>query len=171
MPKSYLSQCVLMLLCYSSLSLANTYSNSTYTHISLSDEIRQSEKNASQAVLDTLNAHTDNNNIYQQNHTEPKPSITTPSPASNTDKAFTPLDNKPANSTSLSNKNPWLQPNPWAKQSPNIWEKNAKVNPYSNAPIPGPTSSTHSTVPTPPNIFGPRRSTFNTNQTQSNANL
>lgn len=173
MPKFFLSQCVLLLLCCSSWSLANAYSGSTYRHISLSDEIKQSEKNASQAVLDALSAHTDTtdtDNISQQNQTEPESSIPTPDSRSNTDKAFRTLDDKSANSTSSANKNPWLQPNPWAKQPPNIWDKNAKINPYSNAPIPGPTPSINSAVLNPPNIFAPSQPSTNTKQNQPNVN-
>lgn len=169
------AQCILLFLGCCSINLAYASLESTKNNLlqTYRDEIKQSENNASQTVLDALNTHTDTDNSSQKNQSiSSKPSVATPTPRLNTDKAFTPLDDKSASTSSKSNnKNPWLQPNPWAKQPPNIWEKNAKVNPYSNAPIPGPTSSTHSTVPTPPNIFAPRRSTLNTNQTQSNANL
>ncbi|MEN9916519.1 MAG: hypothetical protein RLY40_451 [Pseudomonadota bacterium] len=166
MPRSYLIQCILIFLCYSSIDLAYAYPDSTYSQPSLSDEIKQSETNASQAVLDVLNAHADtDNNVSQQSQAQPKSSVATPSPRSNSDKAFTPLDNKSKSSTSSSNQNPWLQPNPWAKQPPNIWEKKAKVNPYSNAPIPGPSPSTNSIVPNPPNIFAPAQPTTNAKQT------
>lgn len=171
MLKSYLSPCALIFLCFAFIDLAYAYPESTNSCPSLNDEIKQSENKASQAILDALNAHTKTDNASQQSQTIPEASVTTPTPPSNTDKAFTPLDNKSARPASSSNKNPWLQPNPWAKQLPNIWEKNAKVNPYSNAPIPGPTSSTHSTVPSPPNIFAPSQPAPNPKQLRPNAHF
>ena len=171
MPRSYLTQCILTSLCCFSIHLAYAYPHSANSPPSLSDEIKQSENSASQSVLDALSAHTPNDSSSQQRQTKPESSVATPSPRSNSDKAFTPLDNKSAISTPSSKKNPWLQPNPWAKQPPNIWEKNAKVNPYANAPIPGPTPSANSIVHSPPNIFAPARPTPNTQQTQPNANF
>lgn len=171
MPRSYIVQCILIFLCFFSIDLAYAYSDSPNNQCSLSDEIKQSENSASQSVLDALNAHTPTDSASQQSQTEPKSSAAMPSPRSNSDKAFTPLDNKSASLMPSSKKNPWLQPNPWAKQAPNIWEKNAKVNPYSNAPIPGPTPSANSIVRSPPNIFALARPAPNTQQTQPNANF
>lgn len=144
------------------------------------DEIKQSETNASQAVLDALQATNANTESSSQQNNQPasnssSASARTPTPRSNNDKAFTPSDNKSANTSNSPNKNPWLKPNPWAKQPPNIWEKNAKVNPYSNAPIPGPTpspsASANLAIPNPPNIFAPSQATPNTNKAQPNANF
>lgn len=155
----------------SSIGLAHAYSASTKNDPlqTYRDEIKQSEANASQAVLDALKAaNATPDSSSQQNKSVPEaPASSTPTPRSNNDKAFSPSD-KPANTA---NKNPWLQPNPWAKQPPNIWEKNAKVNPYSNAPIPGPTPSANLAISSPPNIFAPLQTTPNTNKSQSNANL
>lgn len=127
------------------------------------DEIQQSESNASQAVLHALKGtHTDSENTTQQNPATPESSTTLQTPRSNADKAFKPTDKSSANSMHSSNKNPWVQPNPWAKQPPNIWEKNAKVNPYANAPIPGPIpSNTSRNIPSPPNIFAPSQPIHN----------
>lgn len=171
MPRCYLTQCLLIFLCCFSFDLAYAYPNSPNSPPSLKDEIKQSENKASQSVLDALNAHTPIDSASQQSQTKPESSAATPSPRSDSDKAFIPLDNKSASSTSSSKKNPWLQPNPWAKLPPNIWEKKAKVNPYANAPIPGPTPSTNPIIPSPPNIFAPPQPTPNTKQTQSNANF
>ena len=171
MPRSYLIQCILIFLCYFFIDLGYAYPGSSNSQPSLSDEIKQSENNASQSVLNALNAHAPTDSSSQQSQTKPESSVATQSPRSNSDKAFTPLANKSSSSTPSPKKNPWLQPNPWAKQPPNIWEKNAKVNPYSNAPIPGPTPSANSIVHSPPNIFAPAQPTPNTKQTQSNANF
>lgn len=157
MIKSWLSLCSLIFFSCFYLSLAYAYSESTNDPLqAYRDEIKQAESNASQATLNDLKANAEPENATQQNKAAaPSP----PTPRSNNDKAFTP-DNNSVNSNS-SGKNPWLQPNPWAKQPPNIWEKNAKVNPYSNAPIPGPTppsnASTNLAIPNPPNIFAPSR--------------
>ncbi len=165
MPRSYLTQCILIFLCCFSIDLAYAYPDSPISQPSLSDEIKQSENSASQSVLDALNTYTPTDSSSQQSQIKPESSVATPIPRSNSDKAFTPLDNKSASSTPSSKKNPWLQPNPWAKQPPNIWEKNAKVNPYSNAPIPGPTPSANSIVhSSPPNIFAPAQPAPNTQQ-------
>lgn len=169
MLRSWQSRCVLIFVSCSFIGLANAYSeppksDSLQTY---RDEIKQSETNASQAVLDALQATTPDNSS-QQNQPAPGTSATTSRPRSNHDKTFTPLD-KSANTSNPPNKNPWLQPNPWAKQPPNIWEKNAKINPYSNAPIPGPTSPTNEAIPSPPNIFAPSPPTSNTSNLQSNA--
>lgn len=178
MLKSWLSRCSLIFFSCSYLTLSYAYSEPTSDPLQVyRDEIKQSETNASQAVLDALaaNADADSSTSPQSQPTSAAPtSSTPPTPRSNNDRAFTPSENKSANSMHSSNKNPWLQPNPWAKQPPNIWEKNAKVNPFSNAPIPGPTPpkvSANPTIPSPPNIFAPSRPSPNTNKPQSNANL
>lgn len=173
-----LSRCCLIFFSCSLLNVAYAYPEPTKSDPLqvYRDEIKQSETNASQAVLDALKANADpDSTSAQQNQSVPEtPAVSaTPNPRSNTDKAFsTSPTNKPENSA---NKNPWLQPNPWAKQPPNIWEKNAKVNPYSNAPIPGPTppsnASSHLAIPSPPNIFAPSRPTPNPNKPQANANF
>lgn len=168
MPRSYLAQCILIFCCFS-IDLAYAYSDAPNNQRSLSDEIKQSQDSASQSVLNALNAHTPTDSTSQQSQTKPKTSAATPSPRSNSDKAFAPLQS--ASSTPSSEKNPWLQPNPWANPPPNIWEKNAKVNPYSNAPIPGPAPSVNSIVRSPPNIFAPARPEPNTQQTPPNANF
>lgn len=177
MLKSLLARYPLILLSCSFIGLAHAYPEFTNDPLqSYRDEIKQSETNASQAVLDALQAHTepDPTTIQQQSQqATPKSSLTTPTSRSNADKAFTPADNTLSNSSHSSNKNPWLQPNPWAKQPPNIWEKSAKVNPYANAPIPGPTSphvSTKAGIPSPPNIFAPPKQPTNPNNSRSNAN-
>lgn len=130
------------------------------------DEIQQSESDASQAVLDTLkDANTDSENMAQQNQAAPESSTAILTPRSNADKAFKSTDKPSANSMSSANKNPWVQPNPWANQPPNIWEKNAKVNPYANAPIPGPKPpNTSANIPSPPNIFAPSQPIHTNNQ-------
>jgi len=135
------------------------------------DEIKQSETNASQSVLDALQTNTEDPaaEAQQSPSTPPKPSTAMQTPrssTSNADNSFTPKDNTSANSTPSPNKNPWLKPNPWGKQPPNIWEKNAKVNPYANAPIPGPASpnvTTNTIMPSPPNIFSPSQPTHSKN--------
>lgn len=174
MLKSLLTRYPVILLSCSFIGLAPAYSESTNDPLqTYRDEIQQSETNASQAILDTLKANSESDNTTQNQKTIPQPSATTPTPRSNTDKAFTPEDNTSANSTHSSNKNPWLQPSPWAKQAPNIWEKNAKVNPYANAPIPGPTppnASANVTIPSPPNIFAPSQPSNPNNQQPPNAN-
>lgn len=177
MLKSWLSRCCLIFFSCSYLSLAYAYSEPTKNDPlqTYRDEIKQSETSASQSVLDALQANTDPDSSSQQNQPAPESSAAPSAPRSNTDKAFMPSNNKPADPTHASNKNPWLQPNPWAKQPPNIWEKNAKLNPYSNAPIPGPTpppnTSANLAIPSPPNIFAPSRPTPNTNKAQPNANF
>ena len=172
MLKSWLSRCCLIFFSCSYLGVAYAYSEPTKSDPlqDYRDEIKQSEANASQAVLDALKAAEPDSSL-QQNQPAPEASAssTKPTPRSNNDKAFSTA--KPVNPANSVNKNPWLQPNPWAKQSPNIWEKNAKVNPYSNAPIPGPTPSANLAIPSPPNIFSPSRTTPNTNKSQSNANF
>lgn len=172
MLKLLLARYPLILLACSFIGLAHAYPESTKDPLQVyRDEIKQSESNASQAVLDSLTPP-EQENTTQSSQTAPKSSAATQTPRSNAGKAFTPSDNtSSANSNFSSNKNPWLQPNPWAKQPPNIWEKNAKVNPYANAPIPGPTPSnnTSANIPSPPNIFAPSQPTHTNNQ-QSNAN-
>jgi hypothetical protein len=170
MLKSWQSRCALIFFSCSFIGLAYAYSESPKSDSlqTYRDEIKQSETNASQAVLDTLQANTDTDKSSQQNNQPAHgTSATTSKPRSNNDKAFIPLD-KPANTSNPPNKNPWLQPNPWAKQPPNIWEKNAKLNPYANAPIPGPTTPTNVAI-SPPNIFAPSSPTSNTSNLPSNA--
>ena len=137
------------------------------------DEIKRSETLASQAILDTLGPTESDNTNYEQHQTTSEASSQAQKPdssRSNTEKAFTPTDTISAPVTNhSSNKNPWLQPNPWAKNPPNIWEKKAKINPYANAPVPGPTSSKRNTVPSPPNIFLPSQPNH-TNNPEPNAN-
>lgn len=173
MLKSWLSRCSLIFFSCFYLGLAYAYSEPTNDPLqTYRDEIKQSETNASQAVLDALKAANPDSSSQQNNQAAPETSAAIQAPRSNNDKAFT-QDNKSANSTHASNKNPWLKPNPWAKQPPNIWEKNAKVNPYSNAPIPGPTTpnvSANAAIPSPPNIFAPSRATPNPNKPQHYAN-
>lgn len=179
MLKPLLSRCCLIFLSCSMLNVAYAYSEPSKNDPlqSYRDEIKQSETNASQAVLDALAANAGpDNSISQQNQSAPEASASAiPTPRSNYDKAFSAPASKSASTENSANKNPWLQPNPWAKQPPNIWEKNAKVNPYSNAPIPGPTpppnASTHLATPSPPNIFAPSRPTLNPNKPQANANF
>lgn len=162
MLRSWQFRCILIFFScfFIGLAHANSESPKSDSLQTYRDEIKQSETNASQAVLDALQANADTDSSSKQNNNPPAPetSATTSKPRSNNDKAFTPLD-KSANTSNPPNKNPWLQPNPWAKQPPNIWEKNAKVNPYANAAIPGPTppspSSTNTGIPSPPNIFIP----------------
>ncbi|WP_395497242.1 hypothetical protein [Rickettsiella endosymbiont of Litargus connexus] len=173
MLKAWLSRCAIIFLSYSFIGLAHAYSKSTKSDPlqTYRDEIKQSETNASQAVLNALKANADPENVTQQNQTVSP--TAKPTPRSNNDKAFIP-DNTPANSTHSSDKNPWLQPNPWAKQPPNIWEKNAKINPYANAPIPGPTTpkvSANATTPAPPNIFAHSQPNSNINQVRPHANF
>ncbi|WP_342227303.1 hypothetical protein [Rickettsiella endosymbiont of Rhagonycha lignosa] len=170
MLRSWQFRCALIFFSCSFIGLAHANSEPPKSDSlqSYRDEIKQSETNASQAVLDALQANTDTDNSSQQNQTAPGTSATTSKPRSNNDKAFIPLD-KSANSSNPPNKNPWLQPNPWAKQPPNIWEKNAKLNPYSNAPIPGPTPPSNVAIPSPPNIFAPSPPSSNTSNLQSNA--
>jgi hypothetical protein len=175
MIRSWLSRCSLIFFSCLYLGLAQAYSEPTNDSLqAYRDEIKQSETNASQAVLDVLQANADTNSSSQQNKPTPETSATIPTPRTNNDKAFTPPGNKSASTANSPNKNPWLKTNPWANQAPNIWEKNAKVNPYSNAPIPGPTpppnASTNLTIPSPPNIFSPSRPTPNTNKPQHYAN-
>jgi hypothetical protein len=173
MIRSWLSRCALIFFSCSFISLAPAYAEPTKDALqTYRDEIKQSETNASQAVLDALKANADSDSSPQQHpSTSEAPSPAKPIPRSNNDKAFSPA--KPTNPANSANKNPWLQPNPWAKQPPNIWEKNAKVNPYSNAPIPGPTpppnTSANLALPSPPNIFAPSRPLSNTNKPQPNA--
>lgn len=137
------------------------------------DEIKRSEALASQAILDTLDPTESDNTAYQQHQTSPEAfsaAQKSDSDRSNTEKAFTPTNTISAPVTNHSSKkNPWLQPNPWAKNSPTIWEKKAKINPYANAPVPGPTSSKRKTVPSPPNIFLPSQPNH-TNNPEPNAN-
>lgn len=165
MLKSLLTRYSLTLLFCSFIGLTSAYCKPTNDRLqAYRDEIKQSETNASQAVLDTLQANTESDPTAQNPTTSPSSAtMQTPrSPASNVDKAFTPTDNSSTNKNHSSNKNPWLQPNPWAKQPPNIWEKNAKINPYANAPIPGPTppnASANVAIPSPPNIFSPSQAT------------
>lgn len=166
---SWLPRCsIIFLSCFFPfIGLASAYSEPTNNFLqTYRDEIQQSETNASQAVLDVLQANADTDNDSQQKN-QPA-SAAPPTPRSNNDKAFTPSDNNSANATHPLNKNPWIKPNPWAKQPPNIWEKNAKINPYSNAPIPGPTppsnASTNLAIPSPPNIFAPSQPAPNTNK-------
>lgn len=161
MLRSLLARYFLILLNCSCIGLVHAATGTT--NQMLQEEIKQSEANASQAVLDVLQANVKPD--PDQNQTPSKAAVATPKPSSNTsntDRAFTPTDNAPASSSHSSNKNPWLQPNPWAKQSSTIWEKNAKVNPYANAAIPGPTPSNPS-IPSPPNIFVPSRPTHSNN--------
>ena len=171
MLKSWLSRCCLIFFSCSYLGLAHAYSDPTKSDPlqTYRDEIKQSETNASQAVLDTLKDADSTNASQQSQQPAPDDSSTATAPRSNNEKAFTP-DNKSTNVTRAPNNNPWLKPNPWANQPTNIWEKNAKVNPYSNAPIPGPTPSSNSTTPSPPNIFAPSQPTPNTSNPQPNAN-
>ncbi|MEN9450773.1 MAG: hypothetical protein RJA83_1391 [Pseudomonadota bacterium] len=174
MLKSWLSRCCLIFFSCYYLGLTFAYSEPTKSDPLqiYRDEIKQSEANASQTVLDALKAADPDSSSQQQNQPAPEASASsaTPTSRSNNDKAFSPA-NKPTNPANSTNKNPWLQPNPWAKQPPNIWEKNAKVNPYSNAPIPGPTPSANLAIPSPPNIFAPSHSTPNTNKPRPNANF
>jgi hypothetical protein len=120
------------------------------------DQITQAETNASQNVLNQLGPI----NPPNFNTTLPSPSAPSVPSVSNSAKAFsTPTPNTtqknalPPNTNRQSvNNNPWLKPNPWAEQ--------AKVNPWANAPIPGPGNTTASTntasaPPGPPNIFAP----------------
>jgi hypothetical protein len=171
MLNSWLSRCCLIFFSYSYLGLAHAYSDPSKSDPlqAYRDEIKQSETNASQAVLDTLKDADPADSSQQNQQPAPDSSAgTSPAPRSNNEKAFTP-DNKPSNVTPASNNNPWLKSNPWANQPPNIWEKNAKVNPYSNAPIPGPTPSTNAITPNPPNIFAPSRPTPNPSNPQPDA--
>ncbi|MFZ0219722.1 MAG: hypothetical protein WAL30_05915 [Candidatus Aquirickettsiella sp.] len=155
-----------LLLFFSSCSfigLAHAYSEPATDPLQVfRDEIKQSETNASQSVLDSLKADPQPNLTNQQNRAAPKPSAAMP----------TPRANNTENSAQSANKNPWLQTNPWANQPPNIWQKNAKVNPYANAPIPGPTppNVSASNTPSPPNIFAPSRQPSNPNKQRPNAN-
>jgi hypothetical protein len=171
---SWLSRCSLIFFSCSIIGLAQAYSEPANDSLqAYRDEIKQSETNASQAVLNALKDNADTDSSSQQNQPTPETSTATSTPRSNNAKAFTPSDNKSANTSNLPNKNPWLKPNPWANQAPNIWEKNAKVNPYSNAPIPGPTTPNvpaNTAIPSPPNIFVPSRATPNTNTPRPNAN-
>lgn len=168
MLKSWLSRCSLIFFSCSYLTLSFAYSEPTNDPLqAYRDAIKRAESKASQATLDDLKANAELENTTQQNKPT-APSAAAPTPRSNNDKAFIP-DNTSVNPKHSSDKNPWLQSNPWAKQPPNIWEKNAKVNPYANAPIPGPTApnnvSANAAIPSPPNIFAP-----NTNKPQANAN-
>jgi hypothetical protein len=161
-----ISRCSLIFFSCFIIGLTQAYSEPTNDSLqAYRDEIKQSETNASQAVLDALQANADTDSSSQKKQSTPETSTATSIPRSNNDKAFTPSDNKSANASDSSNKNPWLKPNPWANQAPNTWEKNAKLNPYSNAPIPGPTpppnTSTNLAIPSPPNIFAPSRPTPN----------
>ncbi len=171
---SCLSRCSLIFFSCFIIGLAPTYAEPTNDLQAYRDEIKQSETNASQAVLDALQAaNADTENSSQQKNNQPgshssSASARTPEPHSNIDKAFTP---SAANTNNSPNKNPWLKPNPWAQQPPNIWEKNAKVNPYSNAPIPGPSAPANLAIPNPPNIFAHSQPTLNTNKAQPNANF
>jgi hypothetical protein len=174
MLKSLLVRYPLILLSCFYIGLAHAYPEPTNDPLeAYRDQIKQSESNASKAVLDALQANDESDSASQQNQPVVPNLSEAPTPRSNTDKAFTPTDNNtPANSTHSSNKNPWLQPNPWAKQRPNLWEKNAKVNPYANAPIPGPTPpnvSTNAAIPNPPNIFAPPRQPSSPNNPRPNA--
>jgi hypothetical protein len=180
MLKPLLSRCCLIFFSCSMLNVAYAYPEPTKSDPlqAYRDEIKQSETNASQAVLDALKANADPESASaQQNQSVPETSAASaiPTPRSNNDKAFSAPASKSASTENSANKNPWLQPNPWAQQPPNIWEKNAKVNPYSNAPIPGPTppsnASTHLAIPSPPNIFAPSRPTPSPNKPQANANF
>ncbi len=162
---SWLSRCSLIFFSCFIIGLTQAYSEPTNDSLqAYHDEIKQSETKASQAVLDALKDNVDAGNSSQQSQPAAETSPATPPARSNTDKAFTPSDNRSADTNNSPNKNPWLKPNPWAKQPPNIWERNAKVNPYSNAPIPGPTPPANFTMPNPPNIFAPSRPTSNTNK-------
>lgn len=173
--KSLFARCASILLACFSIGLTQVYSEPTNNALqAYRDEIQQSETNASQAILNTLKDASPDNTSQQNSSAPKKPSATTPRPRSNADKAFSLPANKSANTTNSTNKNPWLRPNPWTNPPPTIWEKNAKVNPYANAPIPGPTpspnASANAAIPSPPNIFAPpSRQSPNTN-TQSNAN-
>lgn len=163
---SWLSRCALIFFSCSYLGLAYAYSEPTKNDPlqSYRDEIKQAETNASQAVLDTLKSNPDaDGRNAQQIQPLAEPSL--PPPArSNKDKAFTPSTGS-TGAAATTNKNPWLKPNPWVNQTPNIWERNAKINPYSNAPIPGPTPPTNPSsvnsaiIPSPPNIFAPPQQT------------
>jgi hypothetical protein len=119
------------------------------------NQIKQAESNASQAVLDQLKSSIDDST---DNNADTRPSTNAQSatlPRSNSDKAFIPpptdtLKDHTGQQPSSTKTNPWLKPNPWG---------NVKKNPWANAPIPGPSSpptdSTHSSIPSPPNIFAP----------------
>ncbi|EDP46572.1 hypothetical protein [Rickettsiella grylli] len=134
------------------------------------NEIKQSEMRASQAILNTLKSTESDSLPLNEAQTPSQSSSKKPIPHSNhpnTDKAFTPAENISASATHP-NKNPWLQPNPWAKSTPTIWEKNVKMNPYANIPVPGPLPSSKNTVPSPPNIFLPQVAPAN--NPSSNAN-
>lgn len=167
---SSLARCCLLFFSYAFIGLAYANTPNADPLQVYRDEIKQSESSASQAVLDALKAHTDPDDTSRQNQTRPESPTATPAPRSNSDKAFTPADNQSAHSTHASSENPWLKPNPWANSTPNRWEQDAHVNPYSNAPIPGPAPSSTLTIPSPPNIFAPSRQSPNTNQPQRNAN-
>lgn len=104
MPRAHLTLYLLIFVCCFSIDLAYGYPNSPNSQPSLSDEIKQSENSASQSVLDALNTHTPMDSASQQSQTKPELSVATSSPRSNSDKAFTPLDNKSASSTPSSKK-------------------------------------------------------------------
>ncbi len=117
------------------------------------DEIKQTETNASQTLLDQLGPSTSNNSNPYQNTLPSQTSAPASPPSSNNERAFSPRAETQKNvkpqTGGQANTNPWEKPNPWAAQS--------KINPWANAPIPGPTpSSPNSATPiSPPNIFAP----------------
>ena len=71
MLKAWLSRCAIIFLSYSFIGLAHAYSESTKSDPlqTYRDEIKQSETNASQAVLNALKANADPENVTQQNQT------------------------------------------------------------------------------------------------------
>jgi hypothetical protein len=173
--KPRLSRWTLFLLSFSAVNLVYAYAEPAKNDYlqQYRDEIKQAEANASQAVLDTLKSNSDSDDINAK-QTQPSPEpVAPPSGHSNKAKAFSPSTGS-TNTAPTNTNNPWLKPNPWAKQTPTIWEKNAKINPYSNAPIPGPTppanASANLAIPSPPNIFAPSQATLKPNQPKSNAN-
>lgn len=174
--KSWLSRWALFLLSFSAINLVHAYADEPAKNDYLQtyrDEIKQAETNASQAVLDTLKSNTDSNDREAQQTQPSRKPVAPRSGHSNADKAFSSSAGS-TNTVPKSNNNPWLKPNPWAaKQTPNIWERNAKINPYAHAPVPGPTpssnTSAHLVIPSPPNIFSPSQPP-KPNQPRSSAN-
>jgi hypothetical protein len=134
------------------------------------DEIKQAENKASQTLLDQLDPDMDSNTANPYLSTSPPQTATNPSP-SNTQRAFSPPPSSanPSKPNTLpspsANKNPWLKPNPWEAQS--------KVNPWANAPIPGPGPAippSSFTPMSPPNIFAPPQATTKPNTQTTNSN-
>jgi hypothetical protein len=121
------------------------------------EEIQQAEAAASQTLLDQLDTHAAVTDTYANSRPTQTEPLAAPTP-SNSEKAFSTAaeaqKNTHAEAKTPSAANPWLKPNPWAQ---------TKVNPWANAPIPGPAptspaASTSFTPPNPPNIFAPPHS-------------